>query len=367
MFRIKKQQLMLVIMMIISINNNQALNVAFDRFFKLQLHIFEMQLSNNNFSQAKKSLETLYKLYPQHQNYLNERSKELVIKDYEESFVKLLSMNVNDVQWTGSVKNCNVGKINPVAIKKTVQMISYFRRQAGVNDQCTDVDSFNIYCQHTALVMEAMDNIDHYINKSHPCYSEPAKKGALWSNLSLGNLGPDAINSQIHDVNEETVGHRLWLLNPFNTKFGVGITNKITVIGVLGKFAEYNTYGAKDYYEGKKYVAWPPAGYVVDQILPTRWSFSIYNGFFEEKATLKMYKLKNGKKEIITTKIISKNSNNDYSMSTITWEGVHGWDIIEDTTFEIQITNVYLKSNFGVVIKNNPLSFTYQVKVLNVH
>lgn len=364
--RTKKQQLALLIMMIIIIYKNHASNVGFDRFFKLQIHVFEMELAKNNFSQAKNCLDILYKLYPQHHELLNERSKELIIKDYEENYLKLRSMGVKDVQWTGSVKNCNPGKINPDAIKKTIQMISYFRRQAGLNDKCKDVDTFNIYCQHAALVMEAMEDLDHYLNKKHPCYSDFAKKAALCSNLSYGNLGPDAVNSQIHDVSSEVVGHRLWLFNPFNTKFGVGITNNVTIIGVFGQFTEYNTEQAKDYYEGKKYVAWPPAGYVVDHILPQRWSFSLYNGYFEE-AKLKMYKLKNGKKELVTTQITAQNSDNNFSISSITWEGVPGWDIVEETTFEVQITNVYLKDGFERVNKSKPLSFTYQVKVLYVN
>ncbi len=366
--RNKKQNLILLIMMIISIYKNHASNGGFDRLFRLQIHVFEMELAKNNFFQAKNCLDMLYKLYPQHEEFLNERSKELIIKDYEENFLKLRSMDEKDVQWTGSVKNCNPGKINPDAIKKTIQMISYFRRQAGLNDKCTDVDSFNIYCQHAALVMEAMNDIDHYLNKKHPCYTELARKAAKSSNLSYGRIGPDAIIGQIHDVKSEIVGHRLWLFNPFNTKFGVGITNHITVIGVLGKFTqyEYHTELNKDYYEGKKYVAWPPAGYVVDGILPKRWSFSLYNGYFGE-ANLKMYKLKNGKKELVNTQITAQNSDNNYGISSITWEGVHGWDIVEETTFEIQITNVYLKNEFENVNKSiTPLSFTYQVKVLDV-
>ncbi|MCX7743322.1 MAG: hypothetical protein N2167_02030 [Flavobacteriales bacterium] len=362
----KKQHVLVVLFVIICIFKNSASNLAFDRFFKLHIHMFEMELAKNNFSQAKICLDILYKLYPYHLEYLNERSKELVIKDYEESYLKLRLMDVNDVQWTGSVKTCTPGKISPNAINKTIQMISYFRRQAGLNDNCSSVDSFNIYCQHAALVMEAMENLDHYLNKKHPCYSDLARIAASTSNLSYGNLGPDAVNSQIHDVSSKIVGHRLWLLNPFNTKFGVGITNKVTVIGVFGKFTEWNRDYAKDFYVGKKYVAWPPAGYVVDHVLPLRWSFSLYNGYFEE-AKLKMYKLKNGKKELVTTQVTEQNSDNNYAISTITWEGVHGWDIVEETTFEVQITNVYLKNDFEQLDKTKPLSFTYQVKVLDVH
>ncbi len=339
---------------------------ASSKSFLLQTYLNRVDelIQSHQFSEAKRCLVLLEALFLNNAE-VQEKSKELVIKDYQETYIKNIELSEQELGWTGDIKKCKAGTVSKTAISKCLSIINYFRRQAGLYDQCVFVDSFNIYCQQTAFVLYVNDILTHYIENSAKCYTEMAKEGARKSNLSYGIFGPAAIQSQIFDngYSNTDVGHRRWILNPFNTKFGIGITPQTTALGVLGKFAEWNETGNKEYYEGKQYVTWPPAGYFPKNLVPHRWSFSLHRGSFEDaKVTVYMYK--NGKKTLVD--IERKLTQNGYALNTVVWEPKNEWDVGNETVFEVEIKNVYLKTAFGVTRKDQPLNFSYKVTLLEI-
>jgi hypothetical protein len=321
-------------------------------------------IQSHQFSEAKKTLTLLEALFPNDAD-VQEKSKELVIKDYQETYLKNIILTEEELAWTGDVKKCYAGTVSKTAIAKSLAILNYFRRQAGLYDQCEFVDSFNIYCQQTAFVLYVNNTITHYIEKTAKCYTEMAKEGATKSNLSYGSFGPASIQGQIFDNGSSNyaVGHRRWILNPFNTKFGIGITPKTTALGVFGKFAEWNVWGNKEYDEGKKFITWPSAGYFPTNLVPQRWSFSLHRASFEN-VIVNVYKYKNGKKTAVEIDI--EPIQDDYGINTLVWKPRDGWEAENESVFEVEIKNVYLKSGFGVTQKDQSYNFSYKITTLDM-
>jgi len=334
--------------------------------FVLQTYLnqVDQMIQSNQFSDAKRSLILLEALFPNNAE-VQEKSKELAIKDYQETYLKNMQCSVEELAWTGDINKCRAGTVSKTAIAKSLAILNYFRRQAGLYDQCEFVDSFNIYCQQTALVLYANNIITHYLDKSNKCFTEMAKVGALSSNLSLGNFGPNAIQSQVFDNgwSNYSVGHRRWILNPFNSKFGIGITPGSTALGVFGKFSENNDWKNKTYYEGKQYIAWPSAGYFPTNLVPQRWSFSLHRASFES-VIVNVYKYKNGKKTAVEIDI--EPVEDGYGINTLVWKPRDGWEAENESVFEVEIKNVYLKSGFGVTQKDQSYNFSYKITTLDM-
>lgn len=133
------------------------------------------------------------------------------------------------------------------------------------------------------------------------CYTSSAAEAADNSNLSLGNKGPAAVDSQMRDrgAKNARVGHRRWLLYPWTRRMGIGAVDHYDVsAGVDGTaviwIIDEDSWFDADGWELPRpatrsgFVAWPPPGYVPYQVVWARWSFS-YPGadFSAAKVTLR--------------------------------------------------------------------------------
>lgn len=361
-----KKALLITGLVAFFMNRPEIIANAASKSFVIQTYLNEVDLliRSNQFSDAKRSLVLLETLFPCDAG-VQEKSKELAIKDYQETYLKNIQCSEEELDWTGNIKKCKAGTVSNSAIQKSLAILNYFRRQAGLYDRCEFVDSFNVYCQQTAFVLYANNILTHNIDKSKSCYTELAKKGALCSNLSFGSFGPQAINGQMLDNgrSNNSVGHRRWILNPFNSKFGIGITPSTTALGVFGKFSETNESGNKEHDEGKQFVAWPSAGYFPTKLVPQRWSFSLHRASFDQ-VKVNVYEYKNGKKTPIEIDI--EPVENGYGINTLVWKPRHGWGAENESVFEVEIKNVYLKSGFGITQKDQSYNFSYKITTLDM-
>lgn len=92
---------------------------------------------------------------------------------------------------------------------------------------------------------------------------------------------------------------------------------------MFGRFTEYNWFDHKEFYESKKFVAWPSADYFSCELLPTLWSFSLERAKFE-KTQVSVNKYENGKKIPLKIKIQSFDGN--YGLNTIVWGIEDNWN-----------------------------------------
>lgn len=139
------------------------------------------------------------------------------------------------------------------------------------------------------------------------CYTSSAAEAADNSNLSLGNKGPAAVDSQMRDrgAKNARVGHRRWLLYPWTRRMGIGAVDHYDVsAGVDGTaviwIIDEDSWFDADGWELPRpatrsgFVAWPPPGYVPYQVVWARWSFSYPDADFS-RAKVAMKNLRSGK------------------------------------------------------------------------
>ena len=170
-------------------------------------------------------------------------------------------------QWNGSVDACQAGSAASSFDAGTVEAINWFRRMAGLNNVVEDPGQ-STDAQRAALMMQAENALSHSPARSWDCYSAAGAEAAGLSNLTLGASGTLGVLGQIEDPGSANValGHRRWLLFPELETVGVGNTSRAGTVQVINDFGARNA--------ESPWVAWPPAGFVPDEVVFDRWSLS---------------------------------------------------------------------------------------------
>jgi len=165
-------------------------------------------------------------------------TRDSVVMDYNENY---LGSDIVDTGWTGNTSSCNAGTVPQSTHDKVIKRINYFRR----NDQT-----------------------NHFPPDSWSCWTQDGYDGATKSNLVLSH-STTAIKIFIEDPGPGNfdVGHRRWILHSTKTQFSYGTTNKSMALGVIG-VTEGNT-------QIPPYIAYPPNGFIPQELVFPRWSFSI--------------------------------------------------------------------------------------------
>jgi hypothetical protein len=208
--------------------------------------------------------------------------------------------------------------------------------------------------QTQAFLLTSLSNKDS--TRIHPglkCYSQDAANawGKVMSSSSFYTNQSSPIPHFLSHSgdNSKDLINRIWLLYPRLSRVGYGQLNTVFGIKVTGDGTENTSITTPEY------VAWPPKGFVVQEIMNSgsRWSFTMLNADFSEvmvnvktreltKARLKsINKLPMKELEV---KIIEKKMNTHIEDRTIFWVLK---DIVvddayedEDREYEVTISNV---------------------------
>jgi uncharacterized protein YkwD len=180
--------------------------------------------------------------------------------------------------WTGAVPDCDAGTTALAHRQAVIDRVNYFRALAALPPVSLLGSTPTIQSQASALMMSANNALDHSPPTDWLCYTADGAFAAGKSNLAWGIHGVGAIDLYIDDngSGNYAVGHRRWILHPPQVSMATGDitptgstnrpTNDLYVLGTFGtRPATPNG------------VAWPPAGFVPFQNLPSRsnrWSFS---------------------------------------------------------------------------------------------
>jgi len=269
------------------------------------------------------------------------------------------------IEWTGSVAMCSPGSTSSAYEEATIRRVNYFRAMAGLPGDATLDPQWNAKCQKAALMMSAQGGLSHDPGPSWKCYSEEGKEAAMYSNLSGGVTGPQAVDDYIADPGDHNyfVGHRRWVLYPRQKVMGTGSVPSSTVdskeywssnaLWVIGGFGPRPP--------SPEWVAWPPQGYVPYQVAESRlmtsyrWSFS-YPGADFSSASVTM--TESGKPVSLQVLPLDRNDMG-YADNTIVWEpsGIPSGPPPADKTYTVNVSNV--------VIQETPRDFTYNVTIID--
>ena len=193
---------------------------------------------------------------------IDNNNRRQVANTYRSAVTTNLNLNSG---WNGSVQSCNAGSTSNGFDTATIESINWFRRMAGLANVVEDpAQSRN--AQRAALMMQVQNQLSHSPGQSWSCYSPGGAAAARTSNLTLGINGTGGVLGQIEDpgASNEALGHRRWLLFPELTTVGIGNTSRASSVRVINNFGRRSS--------ESNWVAWPPAGFVPDEVIFDRWS-----------------------------------------------------------------------------------------------
>ena len=189
--------------------------------------------------------------------------------------------------WTGNVALGEAGSTSPAFQRAVGVRINYFRAMAGVPASVALSSSYSTPDQWAALLVSANSQLSHYPTAAWKDYTAPGAAAAADSNLILGVDGPAAVDAYIQDAGATNyfVGHRRWVLYPQTRKMGTGDIDA----DPTGTYPAANALWVLDGMFGTArpatrdgFVAWPPPGYVPEQLIYNRWSLAYPEADFSQ-------------------------------------------------------------------------------------
>jgi uncharacterized protein YkwD len=184
-----------------------------------------------------------------------------------------------DMAWTGNLAACDPGTISADYLDATLRRTNYFRAMAGVPSDVTFTPENNAKAQATALMMSAPGaGLSHDPPMTWPCWTQLGRDGAAESNLALGNTGPAAIDSLMHDG--EKVGHRRNMLDPRIVTMGSGSVPQTDTTVASEAQLVLTPASAMPRPIRDEFIAWPPPGFVPFQTVYPLWSLLLRGADF---------------------------------------------------------------------------------------
>jgi uncharacterized protein YkwD len=258
---------------------------------------------------------------------------------YNEYYVVPEDLNL---EWSGNYANCTAGNTGQRFRDAILRRINYFRAMAGVPADVTFSDEYNRKAQAAALMMSANRRLSHSPGQDWQCYSADGADAAGNSNLYLQVLSPDAIDGYMNDPGDgnSVVPHRRWLLFPQTMQMGTGD------VPALGDNPAANALWVVDgghFFDERPatrngFVAWPPPGFVPEQLIFDRWSISYADADFgDAQLTMTL----NG--QPVAATVVSDGPG--YGEATITWEpdlgaAASSFAAGSDNSFHVSVSNV---------------------------
>lgn len=320
---------------------------------QLYVDVLSQYITDSNYSAFFPLVTKALHSYPNDKT-IGKLKKETVIADFKKNFTPNLITDFKEMKVVSHVPSCVPGKVSPEANKKFMAVLNYLRRQAGVYDSCFLDDELSEAAQQAALMMKAANTLNHSPDSTWKCYTWQGKKAAGSSNLSLGHSGTDALLGQMEDfgAGNGSVGHRRWIINPYNKVFGHGSNNNSMALYVFGKyFKNEPEKNKRPNWDDDQFISWPPKDYAPLTLVPKRWSFSLANADFGKA---KISVTQKGKRVSIKPEKVQ----NGYAINTCVWQ----------INNEIKAGNVYtiVIKNVKVLGSSKPKTFTYTIEVLDL-
>jgi hypothetical protein len=282
------------------------------------------------------------------------RNKAAVLTFYQEYHE---TAPVASLGWTGDRATCNAGTTAASYRQPLEGLVNFFRAMAGVPAQITFLDEYNAKAQQAALMMSVNGALDHFPPATWQCYTAAGAEAAAASNLSIWyglGSGYHGIKGQMEDdgPNNFNVGHRRWILCPATQHMGTGDVPEseefmaANALWVMDNSPLDPRPAVRD-----NFVAWPPSGYVPDNLVYGRWSFMLRDADFTA-ATVRVRYAGNDLPVQIEAQEQGACEN------TLVWVPDIDWSALspaQDHRFDVEIANVLLDGqartfNYDVIV-----------------
>jgi hypothetical protein len=212
--------------------------------------------------------------------------------------------------WNGNVAADNAGALGADYLAAIAARINAYRWMAGLAGGVTLDPTEDAEDQQAALMIAANNQLSHDPPSTWIDYTTEGADAAGVSNLALGASGTGAIDLYMIDPgsNNTFAGHRRWLLYPQTQTMGVGdIPDQSNAVYVIQSQSTP--------VPAVTTVAWPPAGFVPEPLMPDRWSLQAPYGSDFSNATVTV--TENGVAQQVE---ILSDSGADYGGQAIVWD-----------------------------------------------
>jgi hypothetical protein len=267
------------------------------------------------------------------------------------------------MEWTGDYEEGKAGATSPMFQEAIARRVQYFRAMAGVPADLVMDPVRSGMCQEAALIMSVNRVLSHLLTPDLLFYTAGGAEAALNSNISLGHYGPEAVDGYLEDsgLNNSAAGHRRWLLYPQTKVMATGD------VPAQGGFIGGNCLWVIDLLHlpdarplvRDGFVSWPPPGYVPENVVYPRWSFS-YAGADFGGATVLM--TSNGVPQEVELEPVQQG----FGEESLVWvprgmpvdcRTTNYFDTVQDTVYHIRIQ--------GALVEGIPRDWEYTVTVFD--
>ena len=298
--------------------------------------------------------------------WIDTADRQAVIEAYESEF----NRSVPDIGWIGGdIDSCRAGVSAQGYRKVTIRRVNYYRAMAGVIAGVVENYDYSELAHETAMMMSAQGELSHDPSPSYRCYSKDGHTGAANSNLYLGRSGPRAIDGYIEDPGESNtdVGHRTTILHPPTVQMGVGNVapsgagREANALWVFDDhvFNETAQTGRPRVREQRRFVAWPPRGFVPAELVHPRWSITMADVDFSH-AEVVMYRHFGDDSGSVPLTVVDRiGAPGHVPLPTIVWEPQIDPSEDHDTYYTVIVRDIRAQDG-----KSPVAPVTYTVRIL---
>lgn len=151
--------------------------------------------------------------------------------------------------WTGAKATCEAGTLPAPTIENVLRMVNLARFLADL-PAVTHAPDLDAHAQACSLLMAANGQLSHTPPPTWNCYTAEAANAAQHCNISTAPAVVSVQDYLIDSGNDDTLGHRRWILSNSLGPIGIGGTSTASCLWVIGGSGT-----AK-----RPWTAWPPPG-----------------------------------------------------------------------------------------------------------
>jgi len=248
--------------------------------------------------------------------------------------------DLSEGTWSGSVSGCNPGDISADGRENALRQVNLFRWMAGLPAVATDAGR-NSQSQACALMMHANGDLSHYPPSTWTCYTDPGAEAAGRSNIASGPCVM-AVDMYMQDWgNEETLGHRRWILSNGLGPIGIGSTSDYSCMWVL--------YGSGT--DSTAWTAWPPPGDFPIQAVQMSWIHLDETGWTVQSDSIDLNPATvtitdAGTPRPVSVVVLSSGYGSTWAINMIP----QGWTAQVGHTYHVELTGISTPITYDVVI-----------------
>lgn len=187
-----------------------------------------------------------------------------------------------DPGFTGDVGACERGTTSSEFRSGVLQRLNWYRAAAGLNEVSENA-THTTAAQHVALTYLA--NEQFTFTPSAACYTAEAERASSGGLAALGRSGWGSIDAFVRSSGNHLL--RRSVLTPHLRQIGIGHAGDPDS-RYRRSLMLYTDHGdawnaiRPPVREVRGFVAWPPAGFVAEDLVPRKWSFSLANADYSD-------------------------------------------------------------------------------------